>query len=90
MPSRRHHTKGQLVINFNVEFPETLSEEAMKNLEVALPPRPTLPAPPKNHVVDEVVLDDVDPMRAQRAQNGDEMDEDEDGPQGHGVSCQNQ
>lgn len=90
MPAYRHHNHGQLVIKFHVEFPETLSEDQMKVLEQALPARPTLPKLPKNHLVDEVVLDDADPMRTSRAQGDAMMEDDEDGPQGHGVSCQNQ
>lgn len=91
MPAYRHHNHGQLVIKFDVDFPESMTEDAMGLLEKALNPRPTLPKLPKNHMVDEVVLDNVDPMKMQRAQAAaDGMDEDEDGPQGQGVSCQNQ
>lgn len=91
MPAYRHHNHGQLIIKFNITFPETLSPEAIQFLESALPARPELPKVPSNHHVDEVVLEDADFSKAQRARGDDAMDEDEEhGHQGHGVSCQNQ
>lgn len=92
MPAYRHHNHGQLIISFNVEFPDTIPAESFQYLEKALPPRPELPTIPKDHHVDEVVLEDADLTRQQRARGDDDMmDEDEDGhPQGAGVSCQNQ
>jgi len=91
MPAYRHHNHGQLIISFNVEFPESIPSEAFEHLEKALPARPALPKIPKDFIVDEVSLEDADPTRQQRARGADDMDEDEDGhPQGAGVSCQNQ
>ena len=89
MPAYRTHHHGHLIISFNVDFPDTLSEEAIKALESALPARAPLPTIPKSHIVDEVVLQDADPTRVRAANNMDVDDEDEE-QQGQGVSCQNQ
>lgn len=67
-----------------------MTPEAMQLLEQALPARPTLPKFPKNHVVDEVQLEDVDPTRANRMNLDSDDEEDGHGGQGQGVSCQNQ
>jgi len=90
MPAYRTHHHGQLIISFKVDFPDSLTPEAMAALEAALPARPTLPKFPKNHVVDEVQIEDLDPTRASRMNIDEDEDEEMHGAQGQGVSCQNQ
>lgn len=85
MPAYRHHNHGQLIISFEIDFPTHLDAEAMAQLESALPARPTLPTPPKDHHVEEVVLEDADLTRQSRARGDDEMEEDDEHPQGTGV-----
>ncbi|CAD6567196.1 MAG: Type I HSP40 co-chaperone [Cyphobasidiales sp. Tagirdzhanova-0007] len=91
MPAFRHHNHGQLILSFAVQFPESLPTEALTHLEKALPARPKLPKLPKDHMIDEVILEDADLTRQARARAADDMEEDEDGQQQPpGVSCQNQ
>ena len=91
MPAYRHHNHGQLILSFNIDFPKTLPPEAEQYLEKALPSRPKLPKLPKDHLIDDVTLEDADLTRQARARAADEMEEDEEGHQhGQGVSCQNQ
>ena len=87
MPSHRHHDFGNLYVQFDVKFPDSLrgsngepmSDEARAMLEKILPPRKPELSPPSDAVVDDYSLEDVDPMRdGSRAQGGalDEDDED--------------
>lgn len=90
MPSYRHHEMGDLYVNLNVKFPDSLSEEQMKLLEQALPPRPAPSALPNGLDVEDVIMDNIDENEAHRARTGPattgEMEEDDPagGPQ---VQC---
>lgn len=80
--------KGQLYINFQVEFPEKdwLPEHLMYQLERLLPPREDVML---TDDMEEVELSDVD-MRSQERNFGREAyEEDDEGPRG-GVQCQTQ
>ncbi|KAG8925992.1 Type I HSP40 co-chaperone [Tulasnella sp. 419] len=89
MPSHRHHEMGDLFVKINVKFPDHLPPESMQLLEQALPPRRPLPTYPKNVMVEEVELDELDArQRAQAQRSDDDMDEDDDGQPG--VRCANQ
>lgn len=101
MPSYRHHDFGNLYIQFNVKFPERLSsadggsltEDQIKALESVLPPRNLSNAPPADAMVDDHVLEDVDPTReANRARGATAMDEDDDDmhPGAERVQCASQ
>ena len=90
MPAYRHHNHGQLIILFTVDFPETLTAEALQLIEQALPERPKIPKAPKDHHIEEVVLADADLTRQARARGADDDMDEDDQPQGQGVSCQNQ
>lgn len=80
MPSYRHHDFGNLYIKFDVEFPESNfnTPEKLMALEKILPKRKQ-PEIPADAMVDDVVLEDVDPREHARASHGATgMDEDED------------
>ncbi|XP_052184334.1 dnaJ protein homolog isoform X2 [Diospyros lotus] len=83
---QRPSMKGKLYIHFTVEFPDSLSLEQVKALEVVLPPRPSR----ENMKLDEceeTTLHDVnieEEMRRKQAQRKEAYEEDEDmhgGPQ---------
>jgi len=83
-------SRGQLFIEFKVEFPEShwLPEHLLYQLENLLPPRDDV------YITDdmeEVHLGEGGPQSKQKdqSQSGMAYDEDEDGPQG-GVQCQTQ
>jgi len=83
MPSYRHHDFGDLYLQLNVTFPESLPETAFEHLERALPPREEH-VYPAEALVEEICLSEPD--RAKQARrDADAMDEDEDQP--HGVQC---
>jgi DnaJ homolog subfamily A member 2 len=99
MPSYRHHDYGNLYVQFDVKFPERIegpNGEAMSAqdkaaLERILGPRREYAQPPPDAMVDDFQLDDVDPMRDQRAPNASmEDDEDEMHPGGERVQCASQ
>lgn len=86
MPSQRHHEPGDMYVKLSVQFPERIDPAVIPMLEKALPPRNAIPSFPKNIVLDEVTLDDVD-TRSRGGMRDDPMDEDGDEPR---VRCANQ
>jgi len=89
MPSLRHHQPGDLYLKFHVKFPSYIDPVAVAHLEKALPPRTPLEKFPKNTVIDEVEMSDLD-ARQQREANSardDAMEEDDEQPR---VQCANQ
>jgi DnaJ family protein A protein 2 len=93
MPSYRHHDYGNMIVNFEIDFPEPYfaTPEQLTALEQVLPPRKKLEIPnPKD--AEEVVLADVDPTKYQQSggQPMDEDDEDDPRGQGPGVQCASQ
>lgn len=93
MPSFRHHDFGNLYIQFDVKFPDKteINHEQLQLLEQVLPPRKQQTTAPKDAMVEDYDLEDVDPRYQARAQGGLD-DEDEDGvPQGaERVQCASQ
>ncbi|XP_029991889.1 dnaJ homolog subfamily A member 4 [Sphaeramia orbicularis] len=81
------YEKGQLIIQFQVEFPEKdwLPEHLMYQLERLLPPREDVMLTDEMEEVDLVEVDE----RSQQKKYGEVYDEDEDSPSG-GVQCQTQ
>ena len=76
MPSFRHHDHGNLYIQFNVKFPETLTgppgedgfptpmtKEQIAALESVLPPRAPQHIPPPDAMTEDYQLEKVDPTR---------------------------
>ncbi|KAJ8514879.1 hypothetical protein ONZ45_g7627 [Pleurotus djamor] len=86
MPSRRHHEPGDMYVKLNIKFPEHIDPSVIHHLEAALPPRQPLDKFPKNYVVEEVNLSDVD-HHTRHNMSDDAMDEDHDEPR---VQCANQ
>ncbi|GAA5962620.1 hypothetical protein JCM8115_002147, partial [Rhodotorula mucilaginosa] len=94
MPSHRHHEMGDLVVQINVKFPDSLDPATLAPLEAILPPRPELPTYPENVHVDEVAMVDPSERRTKSGlgsggahQHGDDaMDTDEEG-NGPQVQC---
>ncbi|GJJ12450.1 hypothetical protein Clacol_006692 [Clathrus columnatus] len=85
MPSYRHHELGDLYIKFHIKFPEQVDAATITKLEAALPPRNPVEKIPKNFVIDEVALLELDARQQREAQaRGDAMEEDEDQPR---VQC---
>ncbi|ORX88028.1 hypothetical protein BCR32DRAFT_262204 [Anaeromyces robustus] len=86
MPTyRRPFDKGNLIINFEVEFPDAswYTPEKASLLETALPSRKQ-DSIPKDAIVDEVTLSDVDTSRnrsGDRYARRDDMDEEQPGVQ---------
>ncbi len=93
MPSYRHHIQGNLYVVFDVEFPPPNfgTENQLLLLNKILPSRKPLNIP-ENAMVDDVVLQDVDPTKHRRGQKlSDDMDDDEGYEQGGpGVQCASQ
>ncbi|KAM3870291.1 dnaJ homolog subfamily A member 1 [Diretmus argenteus] len=82
------YEKGQLIIQFQVEFPEKdwLPQHLMFQLERLLPAREDVMI---SDDMEEVDLCEVDAQSQQRSYSGEAYDEDEEGPRG-GVQCQTQ
>ncbi|KAE8296288.1 DnaJ-like protein subfamily A member 4 MmDjA4 Precursor [Larimichthys crocea] len=80
--------KGQLIIQFQVDFPEKhwLPEHLMYQLERLLPPREDVMI---TDDMEEVDLCDVDARTEQKNNSGEAYEEDDEGPRG-GVQCQTQ
>ncbi|VVD02892.1 dnaJ homolog subfamily A member 1 [Leptidea sinapis] len=76
--------KGQLIIQFMVNFPATLPHEVIPALENCLPPRPRVDIP---ELAEECVLSDLDPPSMRRRQHAPAYDEDEDHPGMNRVQC---
>ena len=91
MPSHRHHDMGDLYVRITVNFPSHIDPNVIGLLEQALPPRNELVMPPapsgKKFAIDEVTLEEPNDRQRRAAQNGDEMDEDDDERGGPGVQC---
>ncbi|KAG7245356.1 hypothetical protein INR49_010806 [Caranx melampygus] len=85
---RDPYEKGQLIIQFQVEFPEKdwLPEHLMYQLERLLPPREDVMITDE---MEEVDLCEVDVRRQQRDYSREAYEEDEDSSRG-GVQCQTQ
>ena len=82
MPSYRHHDFGNLYIQFDVKMPPSNFNtlEKIQLLETILPPRREQVAPPRDAMVEDYDLEDIDPSGQRRAQGATSMDEeDEDG-----------
>jgi DnaJ homolog subfamily A member 2 len=91
MPSQRHHEPGDLYVKFTVKFPDHLDPTLIPLLEKALPHRKPIEKFPKNILLEEPVLDEVDTrsrQRAERMHDGEPMDEDGEGEPR--VQCANQ
>ena len=84
MPSYRHHDFGNLYIQFDVKFPDRTELRNLELLENVLPPRRQQHLPPRDAMVEDFDLEDVDPRGQARAHGATGMDdEDEEGiPQG--------
>ncbi|XP_070762753.1 dnaJ homolog subfamily A member 4 isoform X2 [Enoplosus armatus] len=80
--------RGQLIIQFHVEFPEKdwLPEHLMFQLERLLPPREDVMM---TDDMEEVVLCEVDERTKEKNYSREAYEEDEEGPRG-GVQCQTQ
>ncbi|KAJ1928757.1 Type I HSP40 co-chaperone [Tieghemiomyces parasiticus] len=95
MPSYRHHNKGNLYVNFTIDFPASnwAEPETIAKLEGILPPRPDLPQVNARDT-EEVVLSRVDASQQSRAQRGEHDDSDDEMHGGHpggpGVQCAQQ
>lgn len=78
---------GDLIVQINVKFPESLDPETLGPLESILPPRPELPTFPDNiHVDDHVELHEASERKA-RAADPNAMDEDDEESGGPQVQC---
>ncbi|KAK9453829.1 hypothetical protein V1511DRAFT_461665 [Dipodascopsis uninucleata] len=89
MPSFRHHNNGNLYVEFEVVFPENhfATPEQLSLLEQVLPPRPTLEIP-EDAMVDDVILQDVDPTYKERVRA--DMEDDDDEPGAERAQCTSQ
>ena len=94
MPSHRHHDFGNMYVQFNVKFPEknwTQDAAAFDALRQILPAPSVSVAPPATAVLEPVDVEDTDAHSRGFANDGDAMDEDEDGhPGGERVQCASQ
>merc|ERR1712227_440603 len=89
MPTYRNpFEKGKLIIQFNVEFPQSIDPAVVPKLEKLLPTKEE-PMIPDEH--EEVNMQEFDP-EADRRQRRSAMEDDEDHMHGHGpgVSCATQ
>jgi len=77
MPSQRHHDFGDLFVNLRVTFPDYIDPNMVPLLEQALPPRKPAETFPKEVLVEEVDLVDMDARQQQEHARGDAMDEDD-------------
>ncbi|XP_004553185.1 dnaJ homolog subfamily A member 1 [Maylandia zebra] len=82
------YERGQLIIQFQVEFPEKnwLPEHLMFQLERLLPPREDVMV---TDDMEEVELSEADLQSQQKHYSGEAYEEDDDNPRG-GVQCQTQ
>jgi len=86
MPSQRHHEPGDMFIHISVKFPDHINPDSIPLLERALPPRTPIEKFPRNIVLEEVELGEVDARQRERAHGDDSMDTDDE-PR---VQCANQ
>lgn len=93
MPSYRHHDFGNLIIQFDVKFPEknwTTDPAAFEQLKQILPSTVKPVMPPADTMTEAADLEDVDTNQTSNAHMMDE-DEDEDNPAGaERVQCASQ
>ena len=87
IPSMRHHDFGNLYIQFDVKFPPSgfNSPEKLAILESVLPPRKVQAQPPRDAMVEDFALEEVDPSGQRRAQGATGTDEDEEDGVPHGA-----
>lgn len=78
---------GDLFINFNVEFPDTISPESMALLEKAFPPRKPVASYNPSFAVEDVELCEVDEEKTSKGDRMEYEDEEDHQPQ---VQCANQ
>lgn len=95
MPSMRHHDFGNLYIQFDVKFPPSMFNvpERIALLEDILPPRRVSVQPPPGAMLDDFVVEEVDPSGQRRAQGATGMDDEEEDGLPHGaerMQCQSQ
>lgn len=79
--------KGQLIIQFQVDFPSRIPPEVIPALENCLPPRPRVEIP---ELAEECQLMDLDPEQETRRRHGNSSnihDEDDDQPGMNRVQC---
>jgi DnaJ homolog subfamily A member 2 len=77
MPSQRHHEPGDMYVQINVKFPESVDPAVVPKLEAALPPRTPLPKYPKSTHIEEVGIHDMDARQQRAHASHDSMDEDD-------------
>ena len=93
--TRHRHIKGDIIIKFNVEFPDRIDMDAAAAIEKALGPRNKDIDMSDRHDTMEVELRDVD-LEAQSRRNRERMGHDEEDGRGHGhghhqqAQCQTQ
>lgn len=88
MPTYRNpFEKGRLIVQFIVDFPDSIDPKIAAELEKILPPKDE-PIIPDEH--DEVDLTDFDPESDRRRQRAEMHDDDDDHHHGPGVSCATQ
>jgi len=90
MPSQRHHEPGDLFVKFSVKFPDHLTPEVVPLLEKALPPRKPIEKFPKNILLEEVDLGEVDARSKAHAMQDDPMEGGEYAEGEPRVQCANQ
>lgn len=98
MPSFRHHDFGNLIVQFDVKFPEknfTTDPAAFEALKAIIPVNKSIssPTPPAETMTEIVDFEDLDASQQARAAGATAMDEDdEDGHPGGGerVQCASQ
>ena len=82
---------GDLYVRISVNFPTHIDPNVIPLLEQALPARTQMVVPTGDKgqklAVDEVTLEEPNDRQRRAAQNGDEMDEDDDERGGPGVQC---
>lgn len=77
--------KGRLLVQFIVQFPETISPTVIPSLEQCLPPRPIIHIPDN---AEECILTPMDPeQEARRRHHKNAYEEDDDPRRGPGVQC---
>jgi len=81
-------SKGKLIVQFNVEFPEKgdIPSGTLQQIETLLPPREPIEKKPE---MEEVMLSDYDASASAHQAYADDSD-DENGPGGPGVQCRTQ
>lgn len=55
------YEKGKLIVQFMVQFPDQINPKLIPKLEAVLPPKPVVEIPKDADVVEEVILEELDP-----------------------------